>query len=54
MSTMPHEGEADVKAQDEALADAVVGLLERIGRELREGLRTPESVLSDVSDEEVA
>lgn len=49
--------EAEMKADGafgQSLADAVVALLERTRRELREGLRTPESVRSDASDEEVA
>ena len=46
--------EAEMKAEDEALADAVVALLAERRRELRAGLRGPGAENDASGDEEVA
>lgn len=48
--------EAEMKARNEALADAVIALLAEMRRELREGLRGPGATETGTTDgdEEVA
>lgn len=54
MDTVPSGHEADVKAQDEALADAVIAMLRNRREALRNGRALPGATEIDGSDEEVA